>query len=236
VQGPLVLLANAVHPDFGCYIVPWIATARTSHTENSLSDRLSDTCFMRGLKETITLSQSTALAWTWRRVCFTLKGDPLRLRNGTTEFLPLFYEDAAGVKRLSQVLTTATNSSGNLAIAAQFVDFMFRGAKGVDYDEVMQANIDAKRIDVKYDRYVSLNNLNSRGKMVVQKLWHPMNANIIYDADEVGDAETNIAYSVKSKQGMGDYYVVDFFKPMSNGTSSDTLTFIPQSTLYWHER
>lgn len=235
-QGPLVMYANSVHPDVGVLMIPWIATARTSDDTDTLADRSLDTCFMRGLKETISLKQATALPWTWRRICFTLKGENLRIRNGTTEFLPLYNQDSNGVHRLAHLLTTAVNSSGNLAIAAQFVDYMFRGRKGVDFDEVIQATVDPARVDVKYDRTISLNNLNSRGKVTVHKLWHSMNANIVYDGDEIGSNEGNIAYSVKSKQGMGDYYVVDMFKPMSGGSVEDTLTFIPQATLYWHER
>jgi len=235
-QGPLVMAANAALPVFGCFIVPWICTARSQYAEDQVAARNSELCYMVGLKERLSIIANTALPWVWRRVCFTLKGTSLRIRNGTTEFHPLYYTNSGGLRRLNQTLTATANTVSQQAIATQFVDTMFKGAYGTDFADIITAPIDNQVITLKYDRTTAIGTLNSRGATRVRSLWHPMRHNLRYEGDEDGGTDTTSPFSVSSKMGMGDYYVVDFFKPQSGGSGTDTLSFDPTATLYWHER
>jgi hypothetical protein len=62
-----------------------------------------------------------------------------------------------------------------------------------------------------------------------------MNKTLVYDDDEAGGQTSQDYFSVSSKAGMGDYYVMDIFQ-CPNGNGSDNLTVSPEATLYWHER
>jgi len=63
-----------------------------------------------------------------------------------------------------------------------------------------------------------------------------MNKTLVYNDEERGDTEESAYYSVGSKAGMGDYYVVDIFRPRVGSTTSNQLLFSPNTTLYWHEK
>lgn len=63
-----------------------------------------------------------------------------------------------------------------------------------------------------------------------------MNANLLYDDDEAGTSMVPSYFSTEGRAGMGDYYVLDIIAAGSGATSTDQLTFNPQTTLYWHER
>jgi hypothetical protein len=113
---------------------------------------------------------------------------------------------------------------------------LYKGLAGKDWDDLIVAPVDTSRISVKFDKTWTIQSGNSNGVVRERKLWHPMNKNIVYDDDENGDVEQASYFSVDSKAGMGDYYVVDIIQPGTGATSSDLLQISTNSTLYWHEK
>lgn len=223
-------------------IFPWVSTARDNSTalngpENGTifdaSTRTATTCFMRGLKETIEIQTSSGLPWQWRRVCFTTK-DPANTLGTGLGGISGVYENSNGFQRL--VYNTTSGAGADALALTTLRNIMFKGALNVDWLDYFTAPIDTARVTLKFDKTRTIASGNASGCIKKYPCWHSMNHNLVYDDDEVGSVENANYYSVSSKAGMGDYYVVDFFQPGKGATSSDQLSFEPQATLYWHEK
>lgn len=218
------------------YIMPWICTARNL-TKGSGTDlgapvddatRTAHTCYMRGLKERIQLQSNSGAAWQWRRICFTMKGDDL-YDFTANNFTWWRATAAAGVVRSIQNI--AGLSGGQVLI-----EKLFKGQQSVDWSSYFTAKIDNSRVSLKYDKTRIFQSGNANGFMRNVQMWHPMNSNLRYEEDESGDDYTGNAYSVDSKIGMGDFYVIDIISCGTGATTSDRMSFDPEATLYWHEK
>ncbi|AMH87686.1 capsid protein [Pacific flying fox faeces associated gemycircularvirus-6] len=216
------------------YVFPWCCTARDNTINGSpatvfaTAARTATGCYMRGLKERIQIQTNTGMPWQWRRICFTLKGDVLTQYNETA--YKIYDETSDGWSRI----VSNTGVASNLATAVQ--NLVFAGQQGKDWTAVFNAKVDDRRLTLKYDKTVYIRSGNASGVMRDYHRWHPMNANLVYDDDEAGTSMVPSYFSPEGRAGMGDYYVLDIIAGGSGATSSDQLTFNPQTTLYWHER
>lgn len=199
------------------------------------AQRTATTCYMRGFAENLRIQTSSGLPWFHRRICFTSKGETFAVSTGdasATQLYNPFIETSNGFQRL--MFNLNVNNSPQ-TIAAMW-NVLFRGAQGVDWNDIILAPLDTSRVTVKFDKTWTIRSGNANGTVAERKLWHGMNKNIVYDDDESGAGETTAKFSVDSKAGMGDYYVIDIISPGSGGTPSDQLLIVPNSTLYWHEK
>nr|QCQ85245.1 capsid protein [Finch associated genomovirus 5] len=243
--GPLTLSA-VTNPTFGVHIVPWLCTARnliqpSAGTYGDVAQdaqRTASNCFMRGLAETIRITTNSNLPWEWRRICFTFRGNTFLVPDGTTEFYRLYHSVPDGISRALPNITPSSSVSGGFpgTLGLQMVRHLFAGTYGRDFADILTAKTDTNLIKVRYDKTIAITSANDVGTQRVVKRWHPMNGTLHYDDTESGSDKTTSSLSVESNMGMGDYYVVDIFKPHPSATTSDILAFAPQSTLYWHER
>ena len=214
------------------YTMLWCATSRDLSNSGgganiviNRSERTANTCYMRGLSEICRIQTVDGLPWTWRRICFTVKGTAIK--GASTTVRALTAETApGGVRRVLAPWQTDVTVP----------NLVFRGAASVDWNDALTAPLDTTRITVRYDRTVTIASGNEEGSNRVYKRWHPMNKNLVYDDDENGDGETSSGYSTTGKAGMGDYYVYDIFVPRYGGAASSQLMFTPESSLYWHEK
>ncbi|QCS37563.1 capsid protein [Tortoise genomovirus 9] len=224
---PAVLNADNI------YIIPWVSTARPALLNGALAPPIADatrtstSCYMRGLKETITIATNSGAPWMWRRICFTLKGDDLTAYVGSN----FTWWRATATQGITRNLTSIY---AHIPALNAFRDLVFDGQEGFDWADAFTAKLDTKRIGVKYDKTITLNAGNSNGQIRSMQRWHTMNHNLEYSDEEQGGILTTGPYSVSSKVGMGDYYVVDMFRGV--GTATDTLSFGVQSKIYWHEK
>lgn len=129
---------------------------------------------------------------------------------------------------------TDVNNTPNLRNSVDGI--IFKGAKGVDWNDIIVAPTDTRRVSVKYDKTTLLRSGNANGTIREAKLWHPMNKNIVYNDDESGDKETTQYVSTQSRAGMGDYYVLDLIQAGTGGGAGDLCLIQANSTLYWHEK
>ena len=216
------------------YSFLWMPTARESnHFDDSdlaKSDdavRTANVCYMRGLKERIHIQTSSGIPWNWRRICFTMKGDYLYKNN----------ESSYNVNALtSNGYARVVNSFETSNLGANLLTLLFKGTEGADWNSRYSATVDNTRVSVKFDKTWLIQSGNDSGVLRQMNLWHPMNKNIHYDTEEVGDKTISTSWSVDSRQGMGDYYIVDLIRAGTGGTTSDFFTFQPEATLYWHEK
>lgn len=236
-------------PAPGSLIVPgnsnaacvWAATARNLQRDgglNTITDlaaRTSQTCYMRGLAETLRIQTNSAVPWLHRRICFTLRGDALiNTYTGDSPNLTVPYNDlpGTGMRRLWQNLSVVTVPGYYTALT----NILFRGTADKDWTDVFTAPIDTSRITLKFDKTRTYSSGNQAGFVKRIKMWHPMNKNLVYDDDENGETNSTNYRSVEGKAGMGDYYVVDFFAAGGARDAGDLLQVNTDSTLYWHEK
>ncbi len=112
---------------------------------------------------------------------------------------------------------------------------IFRGTQGIDWVDFFVAKPDTNRIKVYSDTLRTFQSGNQSGRYFKSQKWYPMNENLVYGNDERGETEDPVIYSTAGRQGMGDYYIMDFFD-CTTFASADTLFFQPEATLYWHEK
>lgn len=235
---PLPLTVNAQTGYRGL----WIATAQDLTDQSSAYGRVSEmatrtatSCYMKGLAENIRLQTSSGLPWFWRRICFTYRGNALRTFSSLdtpTSTSNRYIDTTSGIQRLS--FNENTNSMSNTI--NNHDNIIFKGAKGLDWNDYIVAPVDTSQVNLKYDKVVTLQSGNANGVARNFKRWHAMGHNLQYDDDESGDGIQTSQFSVASKVGMGDYYIMDYITGGAAGSASDLLQFVPTSTLYWHEK
>lgn len=211
-------------------------TTPTSHVISQEAGRTSRVCFMRGFSEHLRIQTSSGLPWFHRRICFTFKGGSAFNTSVSTDTVTqgynVYVETSNGLERLW--LNQNVNAMGNTT-AAQ-VGILFKGEKNQDWNDLILAPVDTSRVTLKFDKTWCIKSGNTVGTIAERKLWHPMNKNLVYDDDEAGVAEGSSHFSVDSKSGMGDYYIMDLFQAGLGGTATDQLNVYSNSTMYWHEK
>jgi len=224
---------NVNHPR--CIL--WRPTGRdvTTNTGTVLprvveSARTSSTPYMVGLREIVELQSGNGVPWQWRRICFTFKGS-LPGSQDTPSFR-LQWETNSGWMRAVNQVTGDRNSGAQY----ELYRYLFAGQNASDWNDPMVAKLDYTRVTVKYDKLRSIGVGNESGFIRRYKHYHPMNATLAYDDDENGQNIEPATYSVQSKVGMGDYYVMDLFRSRFAAGTDAALVFNPSATLYWHEK
>lgn len=205
-----------------------------AHNVTLESRRTATTCYMRGFSEHLRIQTSSGLPWFWRRICFTLKNSFVSSSapdTPTNTYRP-YVETTNGLERLW--LNQTINAQPATISDQQSV--IFKGVAGVDWNDLIVAPIDTRRITLKSDVTRTIKSGNAVGTVKEFKLWHPMNKNIIYGDDEDGVTEDSLYFSTTSKQGMGDYFIYDIFLPGLGSSNTDVINVSANSTLYWHEK
>lgn len=236
--GPIVISpTNGLTQAYG-----WIATARDNTNTPGVpaggvddSSRTADLCYMRGLKEVIGIETQSNQPFMWRRICFTFVGEEI-LRDRVTGTLGTMYQEASppGWMRASTWILGAGVT--NVYLYDQLESILFRGVKNLDWFDVIDAQVDNHRVNLKYDKTRTFKSGNDVGLLKKLKVWHPMNKNLEYNADESAGGRIESVLSANTKKSMGDYYIIDFFRFTTTATINDAISFTPDSCLYWHER
>lgn len=223
-------------------VVLWNATARTlADTATTTSTYPSDAqrerpeCFIRGLKESITVRTNSSNAWRWRRIVFTWKGF-IPIGDGETArtYFPLDINGRQVMQRVAVALPFAQ--------VAGLYGAIFRGlginnfsVPARDWIDPITAPVDTERLTPLYDKVFRITSGNDSGVTNTYRIWHPVNKNIRYNDTEIGGNMTSSYFSTEGKPGCGDVYVMDII--MGNSSDEgDFLDWVPTATLYWHER
>jgi len=219
------------------YVIPWIATARNMEafvgTDGMVADEATRTathCYMRGLSERINMQTNSGVPWQWRRICFTFKGTTLI--NTNTNTFGAFFPGTTSAGYVRQARSMRSSGNGK----TPFYALLFKGEAAKDWADVMTARVDNNLFQIKYDKIQTVRSGNATGVMTTRKLWFPMNATLNYADDQTGGDTSEAQLASPGTQGMGDYYVVDFFRPSTTATSADQMSVNYEAQLYWHER
>jgi len=219
----------------GTALVPltaWSPTARDLNRNSGaggvvdVATRTSSTCFMRGIKESIEVQVVNGVPWQWRRIVFSCKG--LYRDVGITPSFAMVQETSNGMVRPFNQPT----GQDRLNLEA----IVFRGTVNIDWLDQIIAPIDTTRVTLMYDKTRTISSGNQDGVIRKYNFWHGFNKNLVYDDDEKGDSMSTTNWSVTSKPGMGDVFIIDMFRSRSGATSSDQIAVSSTATLYWHEK
>ncbi|AGU67658.1 capsid protein [Gerygone associated gemycircularvirus 1] len=204
------------------------------------SQRTSSTCFMRGLAENLRIETSSGNPWFHRRVCITSRDDNFRLvATGDNTGPQAAIMASGGIETSNGWQRLAGNAQAGSELDRTIVvwlELLFKGRQGRDWDDIISAPVDTTRVDLKFDKTYIYRSGNESGILKEKKLWHRMNKNLYFDDDELGAGMESHDYSVTDKRGNGDYHIFDFFSQGSSGTTDDRLKVRFTSTLYWHEK
>ena len=228
-------------------VVMWNATARMAGATPTIgltmpinAQRLSQTPFIRGLKETITVRTGSSNAWRWRRIVFFMKGLPPGVDDAADPNLARYFtqiDDGTGYLEFQRV-----NTALPFAMVSEIYRFIFKGfgvnnvsATPRDWMDPITAPIDTSRIKVAYDKVTPITSGNDTGIVRTHRRWHGVNRTLHYDDIETGGRITSGPFSTAAKMGCGDMYVVDIIVGNSSD-ETDILDFLPTTTLYWHEK
>lgn len=218
----------------------WCSTARTGDSDPGIvgtvvekATRTAQSCFIRGLRERVTIATSSGDAWVWRRIVFRMKGTRF-LEVGQDNLPPreLYFRNGTdGYARLVTDWFGTTASSTVFAI-------LFKGTEGDDWPTARpeMAKVDTSRVSLMYDKTIRVASGNASGVERTYNMWHSPNKNLIYNDDEAGTTEVFSHFSTESNRGCGDMYVMDIIKPADFAATDARIRFTPQSALYWHER
>jgi len=218
----------------------WCATARdlddaagVPNTTSQEASRTATTCFMRGVKEKITIQSSSAIPWRWRRICFSIKDVVfLGSSSGAIEAYNGWLETSNGVARPWS--NNMINNQTALQVLQQ--EILFLGVSGVDWSDWMNAKVDTRKVDLHSDVTRNIQSGNQSGVMRTYNLWYPMNKNVVYNDDQRGGKEDTSPFSVTDKRGMGNYIIYDIFEAHATQTTADLLQVKSETCLYWHEK
>lgn len=233
---PLVLNGNATGR------VLWQATAMSlkAGSVGKVQDtgvRTATSCYMVGLSEHIKLQTSSPLPWYHRRICFTSKDPDFRtVQPGDSPAIPYATALEGTTSYIQRLMYNSINGGGVGNTIAAKDEVIFKGIQNVDWNDPLLAPVDNSRVTVKFDKTWILRSGNQNGNVWERKLYHPMKKTLVYDDEESGNTMVTSINSVRSKAGMGDFWVYDIYVPGLNGQASDQLVVYANSTLYWHEK
>lgn len=129
-----------------------MATARVPFNMTPVSldhERNSSKTYAVGFKERYRITVSANESLDWRRIVFAYKGNPYGTYNSTGQSdQPYYFDTTAAVTRWFSSL--GATASANLR------QILFRGTGGTDWNDVLSAHVDTRRVRVLYDRVRNL--------------------------------------------------------------------------------
>lgn len=233
-QGPAVIAGGTDRES--CFL--YCPTARSALDSpsgaNSVFEpatRTATTCFMKGYKDAIEIQVADGLPWQWRRITFTMKNLSPYVSPTVGAFEYAVLTSNGYTRVLNQVPGTGTTGERN-----GLYGLIFKGSLGNDWTDPLTAPTDNSRVTIKSDITQTIASNNERGVIRKYNRYYKMEKNLVYNDDEVGGKEFTSSYSVSGKAGMGDYFIVDIFRPRTGSTGDNQLALSMTGTLYWHEK
>lgn len=210
-------------------------TARLLDSDGTSKDepqaRTTSHCFARGVKEKMTVSIEGGAPWRWRRIAFSIKD--LQATIAALPTLSTAYDGTTGGIGHFRPNTDFFNTP----TATNLHSIIFEGTQSLDWTSLFTATVDTSRVTLHYDKVSTYNNGNASGSVKQRNHWFPLNKNIVYTDDQAGNTMFTNGFSVTSREGMGDFYILDIIgRAFGNAVSGENLYIDQETTYFWHER
>lgn len=243
---PLQILGRTKNTNYGStHAILYSPTKRwlTSNGAQLTAQRTATRCYVRGVKEVISLVPNDPSTWWWRRVVFAFKGQigPATPFNKVTaaqvnpnDVTYRWLYDLTGD-------TVASATDYNKILDALY-GVIFKGTFGTDWTLPNNARLDPTRIQVLSDKRVTLSSGNDEPRPRVFPRWHPINKTVVYDDDENANTISPSNLSTATKQGLGDVYILDLItcptpvQPDPTNANATGMYVSMENTTYWHEK
>lgn len=223
--------------DFDTQFYIWCPTARANMASSSTpgttfdsATRTASRCFIRGLKEKISIETHGAASWYWRRVVFFMKGTDYLRDETDIPRIPYVFNNDHGTMRLVGSTGSDPTFQNNI------LGLIFLGFEGNDWIDPITAKVDKTRVRIAYDKTRRINSGNDFGTTRSFNMWHPVSRTLEYQDDQAGGREQASLLSSFSERSCGDMYVFDMFRNNRQASDQDWLDFTPEAQLFWHER
>lgn len=194
-------------------------------TAVSTAGRNRQTCYARGVKETVIFTVSGPSPVRWRRIV---------IETTDTIMGTLFYTNTLGNSSTAgrtRPMNTLVGTPEFPALTA----LIFKGQQQNDWVNIFDAKLDTQRVKVHRDITRTVSPGNATGSTRLNKYWLPLNKNITYGDDEFGEDDISSGFCANNRSTMGNIFMIDFFEPVISGQSTQ-INFNPQTTYYWHEK
>lgn len=222
--------AAGVHMTAFCPSYRTLVPSNYSYT----SARTATRTFVKGIGETYHIVPSDQSSWEWRRIVVSLKGN-FALPVSTTQAIGAQFS-TGNTQRYYKDITGDTTGIYQ-ALWDNIQDYVFRGVKVTDWLDQMTAPLDNLRVDIRSDTRRTISSANDAPRPRTYKTYVPINKSVVYADEENGTTISPTSFSVDSKSGIGDIYILDLFTcraPIS--TVSTQLQVSSTQTYYWHEK
>lgn len=236
------ILANTVSSSFlsGIHTFVFCPAQRYLVPNNAdfVAARTSTRPYYTGIAERYTLVPNDASLWWHRRVVFaskTLYAEAVTGLAGNGVIAAQSSATTTTQRKFRDMSSDAGASYSTLATA--LVTDMFAGIYTTDWNDPMRAKLDRARITVLSDRLTTVKSGNDSSCPRICRHYTSINKTVVYQDEENGVTMSVSPFSVTSKSGLGNIYVMDFFEcPAPIGTTTSSLYVSSEQTLYWHEK
>lgn len=197
------------------------------------ASRTATSTYVIGLKETYRLVPNNESVWWHRRIVFSYKS-----AIGRPEIA-----QAMGVQN-SDVATTVrpfldlsgTSDPDWADVTSQLYGLVFQGEIGVDWQDPMKAKTDRTRVNIHSDKFSTIRSGNDTAAPTIRNHYTPIRKTVMYDDRENGTNVIPSPFSVDSKIGLGNIFVMDMFHCPAPEDDGVDMEISSNSTYYWHER
>jgi len=200
----------------GTKIFLWCPTYRELSFATEENKRNTSRTFFKGVSERATITAQSGTPWSWRRIIFSTKG----LRPNDS-----FMVDLSG--RYRRALAPFNE--------AAFIQRLFQGTEGSDWNSFFNAKVDTNRVKLITDRTREIRSGNDLLHKHHYKSWIPVNKSLIYDDEESGNGKIGSGWQSNGIGGYGDVFVMDIFVSATSAANNN-LEVALEATAYWHEK
>nr|QTE03668.1 MAG: capsid protein [Gemycircularvirus] len=225
----------------GVHSFLYVPTERFLAPNNAyyVAQRTASNPFYKGISETYTFLPNDSSVWWHRRIVFATKRryeqEIEQLANGGY-FAP-GTSSTQNTRRKLRDMSMSDGLDGFEAIQANLIADVFRGVFNVDWFDSMRAALDKTRITVLSDRLTTIKSQNDSPAPRIVKHYTPINKTVVYADEESGQTMQPSQFSVESKTGLGNIYILDLVEcPVPTDTTTTTVSFGSTQTVYWHEK
>lgn len=200
----------------GVKIFLWCPTYRELSFGSEDNRRNTSRTFFKGVSERVTVVAASGTPWSWRRIIFSTKG----LRPNDS-----FMIDTSG--RYRRALAPFSE--------AAFIQRLFQGTEGSDWNSFFNAKIDTNRVKLLSDRTREIRSTNDLMHKHHYKSWIPVNKTLVYDDEEAGNGKVGSGWQSNGIGGYGDVFVMDIFSSTTTAAGNNFEVAV-EATAYWHEK
>jgi len=225
----------------GVHSMLYNPSARQLTPQNAtfIAQRTNTYCYYKGISERYTLLPNDNSVWWHRRIVFSTKRryaeeDTVTAGSGT---LAPAVTGTGITRRKFKDMSSSTGLDGFNVLLTFIQNDVFQGTFNIDWVDPMRAKLNREKITVHSDRMTTLRSGNDVSAPRITKHYTPINKTLVYSDVENGQTMSSSPYTVQSKPGIGNIYILDLFEcPVPNDTTASTLNITSQQTVYWHEK